>query len=947
MKNNDFRHLNNDSDYDDEIKEEPISEETDEEIIDNNCIDEDEEEFMDQEEPNSHENENDNPEIIDENKQKSNKKLSNIKEVKYEVEPQIKTKNRRIKKIINYNENKNKNIQLNQNQNQNQNQNKSQKNKFQAYYSPKFDFARRKHKKVEEKNPDDLFTKAIEKNKIKNETKIEYDQEGNTLSTKVTDILYDKYIGQNGKKLNTIDLISKMKDEEVRVNRDALRTKEDAKKINAMINRQEDFEKLKINKLKEKEKEINDKISQECIFMPNGIITSSRTPEDFYNSQLKFIERKEDNINQIYKNIIDKETQIMNVNLTSLNSEKIASSKNPNESREDFLKRLHYEKLKNVKETIEKPKKEKKLTKEQVNNLSNKLYKEGQTFRENKTKKQREKILNDMNSFKEELISEKSNKVLLDKFISHYDKVLLELFNKNDNFQIGFDEYKLILNNMGCINPNSPLDEQLIKESFKYLKVNEDKIDTHAFLVFGLAALGIYKGNDETKQPKINSSINVEHLNRNINIDSQSQKNINKLNSRINNNSKNKFKTPLELIKTAVPSLDLNKYGYTNKITKIIKQKFLPFVKGLNNAWIGDNNKKKQERREKFEEIQKNEEMKRINKDKKIIRKDYNNYNSYENKIENNINNDKDNNIKNNIGKSNKLEDVYKIIQQKKENHLRTLKAKKEAEELALCTFHPNINKPKDINKKNINKKQIKKNIEKLYQEGKEAYIQKKKLNEHDPEDNDENKINCTFKPVISQYNNEMFNKNPLKKDMQKIEKIREKKMNNSHKGFERPMNFCIESKINKEDIVDRVIPDRISHRNENTHDEKNKEETSPILKVEVNLDEKNNTDTIIIYPGDNVREKTIQFCVKHKLSEEKKKTLLNIILEKMKDNNENEEKDIYENNYDENKKEENNNNEIEIKKNNVENKNEEGINKDNEQLYEDIEENENKIENK
>ena len=34
--------------------------------------------------------------------------------------------------------------------------------------------------------------------------------------------------------------------------------------------------------------------------------------------------------------------------------------------------------------------------------------------------------------------------------------------------------------------------------------------------------------------------------------------------------------------------------------------------------------------------------MKRINKDKKIIRKDYNNYNSYENKIENNINNDKD-----------------------------------------------------------------------------------------------------------------------------------------------------------------------------------------------------------------------------------------------------------------------------------------------------------------
>ena len=36
----------------------------------------------------------------------------------------------------------------------------------------------------------------------------------------------------------------------------------------------------------------------------------------------------------------------------------------------------------------------KKLTKEQVNELSNKLYKESETFRENKNKKQEEKIKN-------------------------------------------------------------------------------------------------------------------------------------------------------------------------------------------------------------------------------------------------------------------------------------------------------------------------------------------------------------------------------------------------------------------------------------------------------------------------------------------------------------------------------------------------------------------------
>ena len=66
--------------------------------------------------------------------------------------------------------------------------------------------------------------------------------------------------------------------------------------------------------------------------MPNGIISSTRTLDDFYNSQLKFIERKENNINQISKNIIDNENKIMNVNLTSKLSDKIMFSKNPNES---------------------------------------------------------------------------------------------------------------------------------------------------------------------------------------------------------------------------------------------------------------------------------------------------------------------------------------------------------------------------------------------------------------------------------------------------------------------------------------------------------------------------------------------------------------------------------------------------------------------------------------
>ena len=81
--------------------------------------------------------------------------------------------------------------------------------------------------------------------------------------------------------------------------------------------------------------------------------------------------------------------------------------------------------------------------------------------------------------------------------------------------------------------------------------------------------------------------------------------------------------------------------------------------------------------------------------------------------------------------------------------------------------------------------------------------------------------------------------------------------------------------------IVDRVVPERFSYRNSDNE----RENETALLKVEVNLDENNNTDKIIIYPGDDAKEKTLQFCLKHRLNEEKKNTLLRIIMEKIEDN--------------------------------------------------------------
>jgi hypothetical protein len=161
------------------------------------------------------------------------------------------------------------------------------------------------------------------------------------------------------------------------------------------------------------------------------------------------------------------------------------------------------------------------MTKEEIKNLSDKLYKEGQTFRENKDKKQKEIILKEIN-YKEDYFSGKSMKMLLDKFVTNYNKILLENFNKKNNFQINLEEYKLLLNKMWN-NLNSPgqIDEGLIKESFnKYLKQKDEKIDTYSFLIFCLAILGIYKGNDEIKGNILNSSTNSNrdnHSNSNRN----------------------------------------------------------------------------------------------------------------------------------------------------------------------------------------------------------------------------------------------------------------------------------------------------------------------------------------------------------------------------------------------------------------------------------------------
>ena len=586
----------------------------------------------------------------------------------------------------------------------------------------------------EEKNNNDennatnkLFRKALKKNSNKGFPSIEFVNEENTLSTKITEALYDKYVGQNIQKSKHLDIYSKIKDEEIRQGREATRTKQDIRKINSMIERQEDYEKLKSNKKKGRQKEIKNKINEECKFIPNGKKNvSSRTPNDFYIDQKKFIEKKEEIINQMTQKILDSETKNANAVLISKNSEKLASSKNPDESREAFCKRLAQEKLKSIKRVLEAPREEKKLTKKELKDLTDKLYKEGETFKKNRKIKEQEQIDKIKKLEKNDFVLQKSKKVLFDKFISIYETTLNDLFNKKGNFQINYDEYKNVLNSLGFIKSYSN-NENLVKESFNSLKPQDDKIDTYSFLIFALAALGIYKGNDE-KVEEHSSKVTIPKKEEGQVDDNQrhipENNNILNANNNINNmKKKSQNKTSSELIKSNLPTLDLEKYGFSGKECKIIKTKYMPFVSGISESWAKDLFKKKQERKDKLEENKRNilEDNKNKRKEDKIVdsflKKVLENELSQDN---NDINNEKSKYTKNNNTKSFKVEDMYEILQKKKQRELDSLKAKQEEDIQQKCTFQPNSKT------KPVNKKEVAKNIEKLYIEGKRKRIKKK-----------------------------------------------------------------------------------------------------------------------------------------------------------------------------------------------------------------------------
>ena len=761
-----------------------------------------------------------------------------------------------------------------------------------------------KEKNKNDENTDDLFKKAIE-NASRNFPPIEHD---NNLSVKVTEVLYDKFVGKNPQKSKHPDIYSKFKDEAILQQRELNRTKDDAKKISEMIERQEKYEEIKHDKKIGRQRELKNRIKKECVFIPNGkknvaIQESMRTPSHFYSDQKKFVAKKEEYINKLAKDKIEGEEKNKKNKMVSKNSEKIANTKNPNETLEQFCKRLAEERLKNKKETLDNNKKEetKKMTKKEMQDLTEKLHKEGETFKINREKREKEifdKIKDSRN--KNTFVLEKSTKVIFDKFLNEYDKIVNELFGskddenktseeKNKNYEINYEEYKKLLNNLcfikSDINENET-EKNKIDSSFNvYLTPKEGKIDTNKFLSFCLAALGIYKGKDEKvieHSSKITPKLKPEEEKENEKPENMAN------NDNKNPLSKKQIRTSTEFIKFYLPNLDIDKYGFTEKECNLIKSEFFVFVLGMSESWSKGLVKKKQERLDKLEEtskkndLEENKKLERKKKDEEFI-------DSFRRKIFNDElppQNDKEkdnNNI--NLKKTFKLEDMYDIFQKKKKREIDTLKAKKEEDLNKQCTFQPNKNKNKQINKK-----EIEKSFEKLYLEGKNLYMKKRQESALI-----ENEKDCSFKPAIKDYKGNYFENNPLKEDklfnttLKKMEKIREEK-GYTNKEIKKQMAFNIEPKTNKDNINERVAQNRGEKVVNNVKNEFkdysdfDDKGNQVLIKIEVNL-ENNKNELLVIQPKDDYLKVANEFCLKHELNDDKKMRLIRAIKDKMRKN--------------------------------------------------------------
>ena len=724
----------------------------------------------------------------------------------------------------------------------------------------------------------------------------------------------DKYNDRNKNKIddflkrNAVDIVSRQENNKNIKNRIKLIRDSTNKKIyfnnkqsekeyfDSFYNKQIEYKKNCKEHLNQLNKQIDEEINKTCLPKPKKpkSLNYFKKKEPIEISKYSFKSHQQAKINQNNNNDVVKENNNEINKIVTLRKNNLSVSQNKASNTNDNTQNNSNIASKNIDEKNRKLQKIKsydkimmnknrKLTKQDVGKLTNKLHYDGELLKIKKQIKISQNIenLDKNNDFSREKISHSSIIILIKKLLFEYSSSIKKnvFVNYKENPKLNYDQYIDILKDLYYLEkdslPEDYLDEdtmykELWNKLIQFSSGPENSIESNVFLLYLLELNGYF--NNESIIKELKNEIywikleeyddliaNAKYIEENW--DDLKNVKINYI-KKLKLEGKYKSKHSQELFNNYIVN---NKKKLKSNIDTSIdndNNHYITTLKGNTNYHIihGYNSKNK-----------KNE-----------------NNNSFEFTNSFSVSNLSNKIIKNRIN----IRDSYNDLIIKRKNEIENRKKTEEIKLKEICTFKPKIN--------NINKKIFTKNVKvelPKYKRNRSAKIyninpstSNNNLRDHNSMNINENsltKANYNMHNISNTNNNtivndnknnelkkkksslkKMFENNPLKNDKNWNEKIQRIKMNklNENKNILPPMRFDIE------------YPSKFENMGITINKEANRQSKHNVIFYNIKINEE--MKTLKFIEGDDLELNVIKFVSKNKFPIE----VTNIILKKIKE---------------------------------------------------------------
>ena len=724
----------------------------------------------------------------------------------------------------------------------------------------------------------------------------------------------DKYNDRNKNKIddflkrNAVDIVSRQENNKNIKNRIKLIRDSTNKKIyfnnkqsekeyfDSFYNKQIEYKKNCKEHLNQLNKQIDEEINKTCLPKPKKPknLNYFKKKEPIEISKYSFKSHQQAKINQNNNNDVVKENNNEINKIVTLRKNNLSVSQNRTSNTNDNTQNNSNIASKNIDEKNRKLQKIKsydkimmnknrKLTKQDVGKLTNKLHYDGELLKIKKQIKISQNIenLDKNNDFSREKISHSSIIILIKKLLFEYSSSIKKnvFVNYKENPKLNYDQYIDILKDLYYLEkdslPEDYLDEdtmykELWNKLIQFSSGPENSIESNVFLLYLLELNGYF--NNESIIKELKNEIywikleeyddliaNAKYIEENW--DDLKNVKINYI-KKLKLEGKYKSKHSQELFNNYIVN---NKKKLKSNIDTSIdndNNHYITTLKGNTNYHIihGYNSKNK-----------KNE-----------------NNNSFEFTNSFSVSNLSNKIIKNRIN----IRDSYNDLIIKRKNEIENRKKTEEIKLKEICTFKPKIN--------NINKKIFTKNVKvelPKYKRNRSAKIyninpstSNNNLRDHNSMNINENsltKANYNMHNISNTNNNtivndnknnelkkkksslkKMFENNPLKNDKNLNEKIQRIKMNklNENENILPPMRFDIE------------YPSKFENMGITINKEANRQSKHNVIFYNIKINEE--MKTLKFIEGDDLELNVIKFVSKNKFPIE----VTNIILKKIKE---------------------------------------------------------------